>query len=75
MSERKSRLDIHTLLTILRALRDQPLSQADIRRVARISPATFFRLLLSARELGIAIECDDGRYSVTDWGIINRRRL
>lgn len=72
------KLPIREALAIVRALKKAPLSSEQLKKVAGVSQATFFRLLLGLRdELGVDIAFDEkaGGYVINDYGLLNRRAL
>jgi hypothetical protein len=70
------KLPIREALVILREIAKRPISIESLIQKAAVSRATVYRVLADCeRELGMQIACDDGIYSVRDWGLFNRRRF
>lgn len=65
-------------LTLLRALSQSTMALDEIMEELGCSRATAFRLLGELRiQLGVCVDHDAslGGYRVTDWGVIDRRRI
>lgn len=76
-ASKSPKLPIREALAILRACARGTCDAEELADIAG-SRSTFFRILRSLRkELGVSIDWDAslGGYRVTDWGLINRRRL
>lgn len=72
----RPKLDLPNCLAILRACDKRPRTAKELRRLTRMSRASVFRTLTDLREqLSAAVVCVDGKYTVDDWGIIDRSRV
>lgn len=72
----RPRIAVREILTVLRAIATGQHTYERLCAKAKISRATLYRLLADCeRELSMRIDCDERIYSVTDWGILDRRKV
>jgi DNA invertase Pin-like site-specific DNA recombinase len=72
----RPKVSIREALTVLRKMEKGGGSIHSLVRAAGVSRATVYRILADCKdELGIRFKRDNGAYSVTDWGLLSRRRV
>lgn len=70
------KLDLPNCLAILRACDKRPRTTKELQHLTGMSRPTLFRMFADLREqLQADILCENGKYAVIDWGIIDRARV
>ncbi len=71
-----SRLPMPHALQLIRLVALRQPTVPDLTRRLAISRATLFRLFRSCqRDLAVTFDCQAGRFSILDWGILDRRKV
>lgn len=73
---RSPKLPIREALVLIRLIATRRVNVANLTRAARISRATVYRLLAACeRDLKVRIECENGIFTLTDWGLLSPRKV
>ena len=73
---RHPKLPLRETLALVRVIATGQATIGDLKRTARMSRATIYRLLSCCeRDLGMRIDCESRVFKLRDWGVLNRRRL
>ena len=63
-------------LKLIRLIATRGARVTDLKRTLKVSRATVFRLIASSeRDLGVHIECEQGKFVLRDWGVLNQRKV
>lgn len=73
---RSPKLPIREALVLIRLIATRRVTLTNLTRATRVSRATVYRLLAACeRDLKVRIVCEDGIFTLTDWGLLSPRKV